>query len=58
MKNIRYESHISKVSKTSLTDGHPDPKIGHQVYLGPIKRKHCKGLFIHSFIQKTGLEYI
>ena len=35
------QSHISKVYKRcwthSLTDGHPDPKIGPQVYLGPIK---------------------
>ena len=37
------QSHISKVPKMSRsdgrTDGHPDPTIGPQVYLGPIKRE-------------------
>ena len=37
------ESHQLSLHKVSegLTDGHPDPKIGPQVYLGPIKRKYA-----------------
>ena len=28
---------VKSTQGVSLTDGHPDPKIGPQVYLGPIK---------------------
>ena len=30
------------LSLSAVTDGHPDPKIGPQVYLGPIKREQGK----------------
>ena len=28
---------VKSTQGLSLTDGHPDPKIGSQVYLGPVK---------------------
>ena len=30
---------VKSAKGVSVTDGHPDPKIGPQVYLGPIKIK-------------------
>ena len=39
---------VKSYKRLGVCDGHPDPKIGPQVYLGPIKIKHFK-LFQPNF---------
>ena len=48
------ESHQLSLNKVSQwrTDGHPDPKIGPQVYLGPIKILMKELWFIQMLMQK------
>ena len=42
------ESHQLSLHKgVGRTDGHPDPKIGPQVYLGPIKTQHLPCAWSH-----------
>ena len=48
-----------KSNQTLLTHGHPDPTIGPQVYLGPIKRcGHIEGLADKRPLSRDSLIYI
>ena len=45
--SIELSARVTSVKSTqglSVTDGNPDPKIGPQVYLGPIKGRHLQSV--------------